>query len=172
MTGAARASVEVPAAPHEAFVCFADVAAWWPAELTWSQDALESLEIEPRVGGLCRERGPGGFTCDWGRVLEWEEGRRLAIAWSIGAGREPVPDPERASRVSVTFSPAAGGTRVDVAHDRFERHGPGAEGYREAMEQGWRNAARALLGPREPSPNRGGRVARPVALTVRPWRPA
>lgn len=70
MTGTARASVEVPAAPREALARFADVAAWWPAESTWSQDALESLEIEPRAGGLCRERGPEGFTCDWGRVLE------------------------------------------------------------------------------------------------------
>ena len=113
---------------------------WWPREFTWSQDVLQEIGIEARVDGLCYEIGPHGFHCDWGRVLTLEPPARLTIAWQISPRREPVPDPARASEVDIRF--VASGERktvVTVDHRNFERHGDGADGYREAMnaEQGW-----------------------------------
>ncbi len=113
---------------------------WWPPEYTWSGDVLEEIRIEPREGGMCLERGPDGFRCDWGRVLELEPPGWLAFTWQIGPAREPVPDPRRASVVTVRFAKTEGtDTRVELEHARFERHGSGAAGYREALasDAGW-----------------------------------
>jgi uncharacterized protein YndB with AHSA1/START domain len=142
MTDPVRVVVEVPPAPAEAFRLFAEhLGAWWPPEYTWSGAVLEAIGIEPRVGGMCWERGPHGFRCDWGRVVAWEPGVRLAFTWQISPARVPEPDPGRASQVSITFTGAGEGTgtTVELVHDGFERHGAGAEGYAEAMgsPQGW-----------------------------------
>ena len=135
------ASVVVAVPPARAFTLFtAGLGEWWPPEYTWSGDVLEAIGIEPLgTGGLCFERAEDGFTCHWGRVLAWEPPARLVLAWQIGPTRVPEPDPARASLVTVTFTGEDGGTRVDLSHTGFERHGDGAEGYAEAMgsPQGW-----------------------------------
>jgi len=134
----ARAATTVPVPPDRAFAVFADLGAWWPAEYSWSQDALVAIRLDPRAGGLCSEEGPHGFRCDWGRVLAWEPPARLRFTWQIGPDRVPQPDPARASEVEVRFSAdGAGGTRVDVEHGGFERHGSGGAEYAAGMEQGW-----------------------------------
>ena len=134
-------SVVLPVEPERAFELFAEgLGSWWPAEYTWAADELEEIAIEPREGGRCFERGPNGFECDWGRVLAWEPPRRLAFTWQIGPDRVPVPDSQRASEVEVRFSAAGqGGTRVDVEHRAFERHGEGGGEYRDGMasDRGW-----------------------------------
>lgn len=51
-----------------------------------------------------------------------------------------MPDPDRASEVDVRFiGEAAGSTRVEIEHWRFERHGEGGAEYRQglASDQGW-----------------------------------
>lgn len=134
-------NISVPWDPPEAFRRFAEeFGRWWPREYTWGGDALEVIGIEPRTGGLCSERGPHGFRCDWGRVLAWEPPRRLALAWQISPRREPVPDPARASVVEVRFgADDAGGTLVTLEHSGFQRHGAGAAAYRAglASPEGW-----------------------------------
>ena len=137
---ATRHELTVEAPPERAFARFAEeLGAWWPREYTWSGDALEAIGIEPREGGMCFERGPHGFRCDWGRMLAWEPPDRLVFTWQIGPSREPVPDPARASEVEVRFAPAAEGTRVTLEHRDFARHGDAGPGYRDALgsEQGW-----------------------------------
>jgi uncharacterized protein YndB with AHSA1/START domain len=124
----------VAADPERAFAVFTgELDAWWPREYTWSGDALEHIGIEPH--GACFEIGPDGFRCDWGRVTAWEPPRRLVFRWQIGAQREPVPDPAKASEVEVRF----GDGEVTLEHRGFDRHGPDAEGDRAALasEQGW-----------------------------------
>jgi len=101
-----RCAVDVTLPPERAFAFFAEhLAMWWPRDYTWGQDVLEDIAIEPRVGGLCSERGPYGFRCDWGRVLAWEPPHRIALAWQIGPRREPEPNPAKASTLEVTFVP-------------------------------------------------------------------
>lgn len=134
-------TVVVPLTPPEAFrLFFEDLQRWWPREYTWGNEAMEAIGIEPGVGGLCFERGPHGFRCDWGRVLEWKPPHHARFAWQIGPHREPVPDPAKASVVEVRFGAAsAGGTQVTVRHGEFGRHGADATRYRAALAstQGW-----------------------------------
>jgi uncharacterized protein YndB with AHSA1/START domain len=52
----------------------------------------------------------------------------------------PQPNPENASEVEVTFKEEENGqTDITFIHRHFEKHGEGAEGYREAMgsSMGW-----------------------------------
>jgi uncharacterized protein YndB with AHSA1/START domain len=140
MTDATRHTCTVSLSPERAFSRFTErLGSWWPPEYTWSQHVLETIGIEPRQGGLCFERGPDGFRCDWGRVLAWEPPRRLLLAWQIDPSRAPQPDPAKASEVDVRFEPDARGTRVELEHRAFARHGDAGAAYREALAspQGW-----------------------------------
>jgi uncharacterized protein YndB with AHSA1/START domain len=132
--------VDLPA--DRAFAFFTEhFAWWWPREYTWGHDVLEDIGIEPRQGGLCYERGPYGFRCDWGRVLEWSPPHRLRLAWQIGPRREPQPNPEKASTLEITFAAdTPRRTHVLVEHRDLGRHGTGAAEYRAALDspQGWR----------------------------------
>lgn len=134
-------TLTVPLSGADAFDLFAmELAQWWPREYTWGRDAMESIGIEPRVGGLCYELGPGGFRCDWGHVLVWDPPRRLELAWQISPRREPEPNPSRASTVEVRFDEQdPGHTMVTLTHGDFDRHGADAAAYRDAMAspQGW-----------------------------------
>lgn len=138
---ATRHSLTVPVQPKQAFRVFtSDFGAWWPSEYTWSGEVLESIGIGSGAGGRCTEIGPEGFECDWGRVLAWEPPRRLVLAWHIGPHREPQPNPDNASTIEIRFEAAeAAGTRVELEHRGFERHGAGAAEYRDALgsERGW-----------------------------------
>jgi uncharacterized protein YndB with AHSA1/START domain len=135
----AHVSVVVDASPERAFDVFTEgLGEWWIPEYTWSGPrVLVDIGIEPRKGGLCYEIGPYGFRVDWGRVLTWEAPHRLVFTWQIGPERVPEPDPERASEVEVTFATEGRGTRVELTHRRFERHGEAAQAYRGGMSVGW-----------------------------------
>jgi uncharacterized protein YndB with AHSA1/START domain len=157
-----RHAITVQLPPDGAFARFTEgMSGWWPREYTWAQEALEAIAIEPMVGGRCYERGPHGFSCDWGRVVECEPPALLVFTWQISPQRVPQPDPERASEVEVRFTAAGtGATRVELEHRDFERHGTGAESYRSAMtsEHGWplllERYAALGDGPGDPGPGR------------------
>ena len=139
---AIRLTLRVPTSVERAYAVFAEEFASWyhPSEYTWSQDVLETIGIEGREGGRCFERGPYGFWVDWGRVLVWDPPHRLAFSWQISPGREPVPDPEKASEVELRIhEEGPQSTRVEFEHRGFSRHGEGAESYLMALgsEQGW-----------------------------------
>jgi uncharacterized protein YndB with AHSA1/START domain len=134
-------AVTVEVSVERAFEVFADeLDSWWPREYSWSQDVLEDIGIEPHEGGMCFERGPYGFRCDWGRVLEWNPPVRLVFAWQISPRREPEPNPAKASEVEVRFDDGGDGrTRVRLEHRNFERHGEGGAEYARMLgsPQGW-----------------------------------
>jgi uncharacterized protein YndB with AHSA1/START domain len=134
-------AITVPVPPERAFAVFTEgMTSWWPQEYTWAHKTLEHIAIEPVEGGRCFERGPHGFTCDWGRVVTCERPARIAFTWQISPQRVPQPDPAQASLVEVRFTPEGeSGTRVELAHRHFSRHGAGAENYEAAMSspQGW-----------------------------------
>jgi uncharacterized protein YndB with AHSA1/START domain len=138
-----RHSVTVGVPGEQAFAAFADLARWWPREYTWAADTLEDIGLHPNEGGFCFERGPHGFTCHWGRVLVWDPPTRLVFAWQIAPDRAPEPNPAKASEVEVRFDPSdpsdPSGTRVDLEHRAFPRHGAAADTYRQglASPQGW-----------------------------------
>jgi uncharacterized protein YndB with AHSA1/START domain len=141
VTETIHAGVVASVSGERAFEVFADeLASWWPPEYSWSQDVLEDIGIEPHEDGLCFERGPYGFRCDWGRVLVWDPPRRLVFAWQISPRREPEPNPAKASEVQVRFTDnGEGGTSVELEHRRFERHGDDGAEYARMLgsQQGW-----------------------------------
>jgi len=134
-----QVTVTVAAPPERAFDLFTDgLGEWWMPEYTWSGPlALSKIGIEPREGGLCYEIGPYGFRVDWGRVVTWAAPHRVVFTWQISPNRVPEPDPIRASEVEVLFTPEGEGTRVELTHRGFDRHGDGAQAYRGGMSVGW-----------------------------------
>ncbi len=133
--------IEVGIAVDKAFSIFVeDINNWWPQEYTWSQEKLNEIKIEGWENGLCTEMGPFNFRCDWGRVTEFVENKRLRIKWQISPNREPVPDPESASDLHLEFVASHDSdSLIKFEHSNFENHKNGAKKYREMMdsENGW-----------------------------------
>lgn len=112
---------------------------WWPIAYTWSQDQLIEIRIDGQKNGLCTEIGPYGFRCDWGRVTELIENKKISLKWQISPRREPIPNPDKASDINVLFKENNGSTILEFEHFNFENHGAGAEDYLKMMdgEKGW-----------------------------------
>lgn len=132
-------AVVVAPATDEAFRLFtAGFGRWWPPEFSWSgAELLADIGMEPEVGGALWEYGPYRLRWDWGRILTWQPGELLEFTWQIGADRVPVPDPTRAGAVRVDFAPHRAGTRVEVVHGGWERHGAGGAAYRDDFAMAW-----------------------------------
>lgn len=134
-------TVTVPLGLQHAFTRFTEqMGLWWPQDYTWTGRALESIGIEPGVGGIAYERGPQDRTLIWGKVLEWEPPHRLVLSWLIGPDRQPLNDPAQASEIEVRFVPLSPAeTQVTLEHRGFERHGDDGATYRAALDmpQGW-----------------------------------
>ncbi len=112
---------------------------WWPKEYTWSRDKLKEIKIDSKKGGLCTEIGPNGYRCDWGTVTECIKPQSIGLKWQISPKREPIPNPDKASDLSVVFEPDGNSTILTFEHFNFENHGEGSDDYRKMMnsEQGW-----------------------------------
>jgi uncharacterized protein YndB with AHSA1/START domain len=131
---------EVPIPGKKAFAKFVnELNLWWPKEYTWSQDQLKEIKIDVKENGLCTEIGPYGFRCDWGRVTDLIQAKKIGLKWQISPAREPVPNPDKASDIIITFTENENSTSVKFEHFNFENHGEQAEEYRRmlASAQGW-----------------------------------
>ena len=135
-----KKTISLQANARQAFKVFVEqINNWWPKIYTWSGEVLQHLMINPVQHGLITEEGPNGFRCDWGTVTQINE-TTIVFLWQIGPHREPVPDPAKASEVSVSFSDESPSScELELVHRNFEKHGKGSDQYREAMdsEQGW-----------------------------------
>jgi uncharacterized protein YndB with AHSA1/START domain len=135
-----RKSVVVNASATDAFEIFTDeVDTWWPRSHHIGKSPMKRIIIEPRAGGRCYSEQMDNSECDWGRVLVWEPPRRLVLAWQITHDWGFQPDLAKSSEVEVRFTPIGNGTRVDVEHRHFERHGAGGESMRTSVDapNGW-----------------------------------
>lgn len=87
-------------------------------------------------------------------MLAWRPPRRVVLSWHITPAWTYEPDPAQASRVEVTFHDLGDGTtRVDLLHDRIERHGKGWEQLRDVFrsEGGWPGILRGFVESSEAS---------------------
>lgn len=141
------ASIELPVSGRRGFELFVhDFGSWWPAEFSWSgANLLVDVGIEARIDGALYEIGPYGLRWDFGRVTSLDQPHSLGFTWQIGPDRVPVPDPDQASDVAVSFTPNAdGGCQVTVVHRGWDRHGEQAATYRENFAQAWPYALQRL----------------------------
>jgi uncharacterized protein YndB with AHSA1/START domain len=136
-----RKTVTVKASPERAFRIFtSELDSWWPRTHHIGKVPMKKAIIEGKPGGRCYTEQMEGSECDWGKVTVWEPPRRLVIAWQITHAWGYEPDLAKASEVEVRFSPdGSGGTRVDLEHRHFSRHGAGGASMRTAVdsEGGW-----------------------------------
>lgn len=117
MTDPIRKTLLVPLSAADAFDLFTDrIAEWWPLEShSLSGSAEADVRVEPFEGGQVIETAPDGGTMPWARVLRWDPGARLTLAWHVGR------DEADSTEVDVTFTPAGDATRVDLTHSGFDR---------------------------------------------------
>ena len=132
---------DVPLSSAMAFNKFInELQMWWPKEYTWSKDKLVLLKMGNNVNELCSEIGPDNFHCDWGKILEIEQGKKIKFSWQIDYNRVPQPDPAKASEVEVTFENAgAANCSVKIIHRNLDKHEIKQHLYFEALngQHGW-----------------------------------
>ncbi len=117
------------AAPERVWRAWTDPQAlkqWWGP----SNEPVSEAVVDLRVGGAFRISfgGPQGreHTCA-GEYLVVTPPRELSFTWCW-----PNSTPERVSRVTILFKPAAGGTDLEFRHDRFFD-----EAARDNHKRGW-----------------------------------
>jgi uncharacterized protein YndB with AHSA1/START domain len=135
-----RKSITVDASQEHAFKVWTEgFDSWWPRAHHIGEAEMAEAIIEPRTGGRWYERGVDGSECDWGKVLAWDAPHRLMLSWHLDGEWAYDPDPAHASEVEVTFTPTGDGTRVELTHRHFERHGVTADALREGVSSdgGW-----------------------------------
>jgi uncharacterized protein YndB with AHSA1/START domain len=133
------AAVTVPLPPEHAFALFTGgMGRWWPlATHSIAADSYEgsvtatAVRMEAGVGGRIVESTSDGGEYEWGEVLEWNPPRRVAFSWN------PTLEDRPQTHVAVTFSPADGGTRVELVHTGWERLGERGERMRRGYDEGW-----------------------------------
>jgi Activator of Hsp90 ATPase homolog 1-like protein len=96
----------------EAFTAYTgQIGEWWDRRYSASPDTLETVTIEPGVGGRVYATHSDLGEHEWGEVTVWEQGRRLAHTFWL------AQDPGHPTRVSVEFEPDAdGGCTMRFAH--------------------------------------------------------
>jgi uncharacterized protein YndB with AHSA1/START domain len=89
--------------PERAFATYTGlIGEWWDPRYTVNAETLESVTIEPRVGGrVYAQHGDLGRD-DWGEVSVWEPGRRVVHTFNL------AQEPQHPSVVTVEFEPGEG----------------------------------------------------------------
>jgi len=135
-----RTAIDVAVPPEHAYRVFTEgMDSWWTRTHHVQAGQLKRMGVDPQVGGRLWEENDAGDVCVWGRVLTWDPPREFVFSWLIGPDWG-IPGPDApASRVTVTFTPADAGTRVQLVHDRLDAHGPGWESVRDGVgaDGGW-----------------------------------
>jgi uncharacterized protein YndB with AHSA1/START domain len=101
---------------------------------------ITETRFEPKVGGHIYDRAADGSECRWARVLAYEPPDRVVFSWDISPQWQVETDERNASEVEVRFiAETAQRTRVELEHRHLERHGPGWESLRGAIDSdgGW-----------------------------------
>ena len=137
---AVTTSIDVAAPPERAFAVFTSgIDTWWTRSHHIQSGELRRIGVDPGVGGRLWEENDAGEVCVWGRALRWEPPQVFAFSWLIGPDFGPPAADARGSRVTVTFTPTATGTHVQLIHDQLDTHGAGWESLRDAVggDGGW-----------------------------------
>ena len=95
----------------DAFTAFTvRVGEWWPPSYSPDPDTLDTVVIEPMIGGRVFMRMVDGTEHDFGEVTSWSPGQIYAQTWAL------AQDPEHPSSLTVTFTPTRDGCEVRLQH--------------------------------------------------------
>jgi uncharacterized protein YndB with AHSA1/START domain len=109
-----------------------------PREHNLLSSPIAETVFESKVGGHIYDRAEDGSECHWARILVFEPPSRVVFSWDIGPTWQIEPNPDLTSEVEVRFTEeAADRTRVELEHRNLDRHGPGWEGVRQGVDEGW-----------------------------------
>ena len=128
--------ITVACSPEHAFDVFVNmIAKWWPldghaASAAVGKAALAAT-IEPHVGGAVYETMHDGSRDEWGTVLEFEPGQKLAMTWHPGNNKD------NPTRVDVQFKADGARCKVTLTHSGWEVWGDAAEERRGGYNSGW-----------------------------------
>ncbi|MBX6750158.1 MAG: SRPBCC domain-containing protein [Micromonosporaceae bacterium] len=123
--------VELPA--DEAFRLFTDgIGQWWPLDegFSYGGNRARDIFLEARVGGRFYERFVDGDELQVGTVVSCTPPHTIVFTWRS-------PDWAAETEVEVTFTPATGGTTVELVHRGFERLGPDGPTMARRWANGW-----------------------------------
>jgi Activator of Hsp90 ATPase homolog 1-like protein len=100
----------LPCTAEQAFATYVGrISEWWDARYTANPDTLESVTIEPRVGGRVYATHSDIGKHDWGEVTLWEPSNRLGHTFTL------AQDPHHPSEVAVEFV-SGGGCTIRFQH--------------------------------------------------------
>jgi uncharacterized protein YndB with AHSA1/START domain len=109
-----------------------------PREHNLLQAPITATVFEPHVGGHIYDRAEDGSECHWARVLVYEPPTRVVFSWDIGPTWQIETNHANSSEVEVRFTAEGPDrTRVELEHRNLDRHGPGWEGVRAGVDEGW-----------------------------------
>ena len=101
--------------PERAFDAYAnEMGRWWLPDYTGNPATFTDVTIDPRLGGQVTERHSDGAEHDWGGVIAWEPGVRLAYTNTLGMNRAWP------TIIRVGFTPTDGGTHVRFEHGGWD----------------------------------------------------
>jgi uncharacterized protein YndB with AHSA1/START domain len=127
-----RKQVRVAAPAERAFEIFtAGMGRWWPKGHSIGSSPQQDVIIEPRSGGVWKERGEDGSEVQWGKVLAWEPPSRVLLGWQLNPQWQF--DPNLLTELEIRFTPDGEGTLVELEH-RMQGYGEAAEPMRQQME--------------------------------------
>ena len=136
-----RRQLVVGTSIEQAFAAFVDrFGDFKPPEHNLLGAEITETRFEPRVGGHIYDRAVDGSECRWARVLAYEPPHRVVFSWDISPQWQLETDERNASEVEVCFfAEAPDRTRLELEHRHLDRHGPGWESLRGAIDSdgGW-----------------------------------
>ncbi len=137
MTDPIVKTVIVNATREQAFDVFVNrIAKWWPlhghaVSAAHGKPAL-AVSIEPFVGGAIYETMFDGTRSDWGEVLLFAPGQKVAFTW------HPGTDEKRSTLVTVEFEDhGPGQTKVVLTHSGWQAWATEAPDKRGSYDGGW-----------------------------------
>jgi hypothetical protein len=136
-----RQTIEVAAAPAEAFRVWTEaIGQWWPlATHSVGRKDTITCALEGQGGGRIYETTRAGEEHLWGTITLWDPPHRLAHSWHPGRA------PDDLTTIELTFGPiTAGQTRLELVHDGWPA---GAAGRRADYDLGWAALLRDQYAP-------------------------
>ena len=136
-----RREIVVDASIETAFAAFVNrFGDFKPPEHNLLGAEISETRFEPKVGGHIYDRAADGSECRWARVLAYEPPERVVFSWDISPQWQLEADERNASEVEVRFvAETPDRTRLELEHRYLDRHGPGWESLRGAIDSdgGW-----------------------------------